>query len=69
MSIPDNDTDDQDPDPFQTIREHEDEVEQLAECDGIMGATARYFLAVANGETPDPEDARIANLPELGCES
>lgn len=52
-------------DPLAPILEHEEEVEELAKRDDRWGAVARYFLAAANGETPDPADAERAGLPKL----
>ena len=53
-------------DPLEHIREHEDEIEQLADREDRIGAIARYFLAVANGELPEKYDAELAGLPKLG---
>lgn len=51
--------------PLDHIRENREAVETLAEEESEAGATARYLLALADGETPDPRDARIADLPDL----
>lgn len=53
-----------DDDPLASIREHEDAVEYLAQQDDRLGAIARYFLALARGELPDPQDCRMADLPD-----
>lgn len=53
-------------DPLAGIREHEAEMQVLAERDDRWGAVARYFIAVANDEIPDLVDAEQAGLPKLG---
>lgn len=52
-------------DPLESIREHEEQIEQLADREDRIGAIARYFLAVADGKTPDSYDAELAGLPKL----
>ena len=61
-SHPDHTTDE---DPLESIREHESEVEKLAERNDRIGAGARYLLAIARGEVPDRRDADMAGLPRL----
>lgn len=53
-------------DPFERVRRHEDKIEVLCERDDRLGAIARYVLAVSKEEKPDPYDARLAGLPEVG---
>ena len=52
-------------DPLEPIRENRDHVEHLAttDRDDNLDAVARYLLAVADGEQPDPADATAAGLP------
>lgn len=60
--------DDQDSDVLAPIREHEDEIEDLGEREDRIGAIARYFLALKNGEQPTDYDADLAGLPRIDDE-
>jgi hypothetical protein len=57
---------DGDEDPLDRVRENRESFEEVGEGEDRTAAIARYFLALADGETPDDYDARLAGLPELG---
>ena len=56
----------EEPDPFEVIRQEADAFEEVGEREDRIGAIARYFLAVARGEVPEDRDAELAGLPKLG---